>query len=169
MLRDGEETWPLDGSIGEDFEEYPFYLLTQVQNRRARGFVPALEALGLSLSQWRSLAVINQLNGCLMSELSEFTTTDRTTLTRTMDQLVEAGLVERCHSADDRRLVRVELTSAGKACYEAAVAALVDYNAKALAGLSAEEQRLLRSLLQRVLHNIVPDPELFEQLLHFSR
>jgi DNA-binding MarR family transcriptional regulator len=159
----------LDGSVGEGFDEYLFYLLTQVQNRRARGFAPGLEALGLTIPHWRALSTINRLGGCLMSELSDFTTTDRTTLTRTIDQLVESGLIERRTSREDRRLVRVELTEAGRACHGRAVEALVTYNAQALDGLSAEDQRCLRGVLQRMLRNIVSDDELFEQLLHYRR
>jgi len=168
-LRDGCDHGPLDGSIGEEFDEYLFYLITQVQNRRIRNFTPALEVLGLSTAHWRALSTINRLGGCLMSELAEFTTIDRTTLTRTVDQLVEMGLVERHALAEDRRLVRVQLTDTGADTFAKAVKALIIHNADAFSGLSAEELRTLRALLQRVLKNVVKDDVLFPQVLRFRR
>ena len=159
----------LDGSVGEGFDEYLFYLLTQVQNRRVRDFSPMLDAQGLTIAHWRALSTVNRLDGCLMSELAEFTTVDRTTLTRTVDQLVEMGLVEREATAADRRLVRVALTPTGRSVFAKAVDGLLDHNRRALAGFTPEELRTLRALLQRLLRNLVRDDDLFPQVLHFSR
>lgn len=157
----------LDGSIGEGSDEYLGYLFTQVQNRRVKAFTPALEALGLSTPLWRAMSTINRLDGCLMSELAEFTTTDRTTLTRTVDQLVEAGLARRGALAEDRRLVRVELTEKGREIFARAVEALESHNRTALTGFSPPELKQLRMLLQRKLRNVVADDDLFAQVLHF--
>ena len=168
MQKTSEDDW-LDGSIGENFDEYLFYLITQVQNRRVRDFTPALESLGLTISLWRALSTINRLGGCLMSELAEFTTTDRTTLTRSVDQLVELALVERCASPDDRRLVRVELTERGRSVFARSVERLAEHNQRVLGDLSPEDLRALRALLQRLLRSIVKDDALFEQVLNFSR
>lgn len=168
-MRDDFGYPPLDGSIGEGFDEYLFYLITQVHSRRVRDFSPVLETLNLSIAHWRAMSTINRLDGCLMSELSEFTTVDRTTLTRTVDQLVEMGLVARHASADDRRLVKVLLTDQGRALFARAVERLVEHNARALDGLSTEELRTLRGLLQRLLKNIIHDDELFPSILAFSR
>jgi DNA-binding MarR family transcriptional regulator len=162
-------TEQLDGSIGEGFDEYLFYLVTQVQSRRVRNFTPALDALGLSIAHWRALSAINRLGGCLMSELAEFTTVDRTTLTRTVDQLVDCGLVMRSTSADDRRLVRVDLTEQGRSVFAMAMDALVQQHEQTLKGLDPQELRMLRSLLQRILRNLVPNDALFSQVLNFKR
>lgn len=160
---------PIDGSVGEGWDEYLFYLVTQVQNRRVRDFSPTLESVGLTISHWRALSTINRLGGCLMSELAEFTTVDRTTLTRVVDQLVDAGLVQRAHLPDDRRLVRVELTERGGSVFAAAIDGLSTHSAQVLKGLSAEDLRHFRSVMQRIVRNIIPDDDLFRQVLHFSR
>ena len=160
----------LTGDVGEGFDEYIFYLLYQVTNRRNRDFAAPLEALGLTPPLWRAMSTINRLGGCLMSELSEFTTVDRTTLTRVVDQLVKSGWVARGASASDRRQVVVSLTDEGHAVFDRAVEALRDHNAGVLAGLCEEEIRTVRAGLQKVLRNIAGSNEsLFRQLLHFSR
>jgi len=169
LLQTKREVDRLDGSIGEGFDEYLFYLITQVQNRRVRDFTPTLEALGLTISLWRTLSTINRLDGCLMSELAEFTTVDRTTLTRTVDQLVDLELVARCATPDDRRLVRVELTARGRSVFAQSAQQLAQHNRRVLGDLSSQDLRTLRSLLQRLLRNIIEDDALFEQVLAFRR
>lgn len=166
---DGPAPALLDGSIGGEIDEYLFYLVTQVQNRRIRDFAPSLDTLGLSIAHWRALSTINRLEGCLMSELAEFTTIDRTTLTRTVDQLVEMGLVERCTTPDDRRTVRVVLTPHGESVFRTSLDRLRDHNGRILTGFSAEEMRTLRALLQRLLCNIVRDETLYRQVCSYSR
>ncbi len=159
----------LDGAIGEGFDEYLFYLLTQVANRRNRDFAPALEGVGLSIPEWRAMSVMNRLDGCLMSELAEFTTVDRTTLTRTVDQLVRRELVGRRASERDRRQVMVVLTPQGQESFNCAVDALRSYNTRVLHGLSEAEIRVLRGLLQRILMNAVENPQHFQKVLRFER
>jgi DNA-binding MarR family transcriptional regulator len=166
---DSETPTLLDGRIGAGFDEYLFYLLTQIYNRRNRDFAPALEAIGLTIAEWRAMSVVNRLDGCLMSELAEFTTVDRTTLTRTVDQLVKARLVRRGVCPEDRRQVRVTLTDHGHAVFAEAVEALRGHNSHALQGLSEPDLTTLRSLLQRILMNIVDDEARFQQVVTFGR
>ena len=168
-MYDCETPTQLDGSVGEGFDEYLFYLFTQIYNRRNRDFAPELELTGLTIAEWRALSVINRLEGCLMSELAEFTTVDRTTLTRTVDHLVNQGVVVRNVSAADRRQVMVTLTVKGQEIFQQAVEALREHNGRALHGLSEDDLRNLRALLQRVLRNIIVEPERFQQVLRFER
>lgn len=161
---------PLTGDVGEGFDEYVFYLLYQVTNRRNRDFAAPLEALGLTPALWRAMSTINRLGGCLMSELAKFTTVDRTTLTRTVDQLVKAGWVKRGASTTDRRQVVVSLTTEGEAVFAKALEALRRHNESLLSGVEEEELRSIRVGLQKILRNIAgADEELFGKLLNFSR
>ena len=159
----------LDGSIGEGADEYLPYLINQVQTRRMRDLAQSLEVLGLTMSHWRVIGVCQRLGGALMSELAEFTTVDRTTLTRTVDQLVEMQLAERSNLPEDRRQVRVDLTERAKALYTASFGSLVAHNRRLLSGFTPEEARTLRSLLQRLLANMIEDEDLFRQILHYRR
>lgn len=52
-----------------------------------------------------------------MGELSEALNVPMSTATRTIDWLVESGYVERLHDPEDRRVVRVMLSEAGKELY----------------------------------------------------
>jgi DNA-binding MarR family transcriptional regulator len=135
-------------------EEWFFYLLFQTVRRRDQAFGRALEALGLNMPKWRALSVISRLSGCTMNELAEFTTIDRTTLTRTADQLIDAGLVARGGLPGDRRIVRLEMTPAGEKTFEAALVEMRRFNGEALEGISAKDQDYLRKTLRAVIANI---------------
>jgi DNA-binding MarR family transcriptional regulator len=166
---DGEKWSEPDGQVGEGFDEYLFYLFVQTVSRRNRDFAPALDDIGLSMTAWRAISVINRLDGCLMNELAEFTTVDRTTLTRAVDLLVEQGVARRVDAPEDRRQVRVELTGHGRALFDHALGALRTHNRGALQGLSEEDLRTLRALLQRILKNLIPDETLFQKVMRFER
>ena len=135
-------------------EEWFFYLMFQTVRRRDQAFAGALEAMGLNLPKWRAMSVINRLSGCTMNELAEFTTIDRTTLTRTADQLIEAGLVSRGGLPGDRRIVRLAMTPEGERLFNKALQSMRAFNTRALEGVSAEDQDHLRATLRAVLANI---------------
>lgn len=154
---------------GEPPEEWFFYLMFQTVRRRDQAFGAALEALGLNLPKWRALSVISRLAGCTMNELAEFTTIDRTTLTRTADQLIDAGLVARGGHAGDRRIVRLEMTAEGEAIFAAALTEMRRFNSEALTGVSQEDQAHLRATLQVVIANITGSTDRAEAIVDMRR
>lgn len=72
-----------------------------------------LKPLLLNVSRHRALSSIDRLARCTMRELAEFMAVDRTTLTRTLDQLAHAGLVDRTTPREDRCQVVLTLATAG--------------------------------------------------------
>jgi len=150
-------------------EEWFFYLMFQTVRRRDHAFAGALEAMGLNLPKWRALSVISRLSGCTMNELAEFTTIDRTTLTRTADQLIEADLVTRRGLPGDRRIVRLEMTEKGEATFGKALLEMRQFNRKALEGVSAEDQDHLRATLRAVLANITGSDDRAEAIVDMRR
>jgi DNA-binding MarR family transcriptional regulator len=69
----------------------------------------ALRTLGLNVSRYRVLGVLERFGASTMTELSNFTAMQRTTLTRIADQLVAAGWVARSGESRDRRHVVLDL------------------------------------------------------------
>jgi DNA-binding MarR family transcriptional regulator len=66
---------------------------------------------------------------------------DSSTLSRTVDGLVRAGLVERAEDASDRRSLRLTLTPAGRAKVAFIDGTCNRYYADLLAGMSERDQR----------------------------
>jgi DNA-binding MarR family transcriptional regulator len=75
---------------------------------------------------------------------------DRTVMTYLVDDLEQAGLVERRPDPADRRARRVVLTGKGSTAYAAAAARIKDVERAVLGGISDADADLFRELLHRI-------------------
>ncbi len=95
---------------------------------------------GVTLSQCHTLLEL-AASDLSLTGLANALDLDTSTLSRTVDGLVRAGLVDRTEDASDRRLLRVTLTPAGRA----KVASIDDtcnrYYADLLAGMNERDRR----------------------------
>lgn len=172
----GEQADVWDGAGGagsassvDGAPEYFFYLLFQASRRRDLAFGAVLEEMGLSLAKWRAILTINRVPYCSMGELSEFTTIDRTTLTRTIDQLVADQLVQRVSAPGDRRQVQLVLTDRGMSAFAGAIDRLRQFNSRALQNVPVAEATRLLETLQAIVRNLSDDPELAESVVRYAR
>ena len=93
-------------------------------------------------------------DGMAQSELAEELCVQPATLTRSLDRLSKAGLLERRADAEDQRVSRVYLTEAGRALHEPIEQVWQEMDALAFANLTVEERVLLRRLLLQVYANV---------------
>jgi DNA-binding MarR family transcriptional regulator len=149
--------------------EYFFYLLYQAARQRDLLSDKMMKLTGLNIGRWRALAVIRRIENCTMSELALLSAVERTTLTRSVDQLVAYGLVERWTPPSDRRRVNLGLTEKGEAIYGEAVKVLLSNNAGVLDGVDPERVREATRLLQGIVAAQAPDPRSAKDLLSFGR
>lgn len=84
-------------------------------------------------------------------ELMRTTMLSSAGMTKRLDRLVEAGLVERRPDPDDRRGTLVRLTAAGRKAIDGALPAHVANEERLLAPLSGSERRTFDKLLRKVL------------------
>jgi DNA-binding MarR family transcriptional regulator len=150
-------------------QDYIFFLQLFIVRLRNIAMDEALEPLGVNLARHRAMVILDGFQPCTMRELAEFSVIDRTTMTRTVDGLVEAGWVDRARSPQDRREVIVTLTPAGLAKVREGYPVGRTLNRTALDGISEQEQRELVRLTQKVLANLAPDTATRERLLGFKR
>jgi DNA-binding MarR family transcriptional regulator len=158
----------LDGEFPLGPAEYFFYLLFQTQRQRDLALDKALTPTGLNIARWRTLAIVRRIEDCTMTLLARYSTIERTTLTRTVDQLVARGLLERWTPDKDRRQVRLALTEFGETTYGRAVDILKTHNAAALDGVEAASLRQSARVMRRVLRQLVADPALGQDLASFG-
>ena len=149
--------------------EYIAHLLTVITRYRDAQLERILRPMDLSLARYRALLVIKRLGPCTMTELAEFSVVERTTLTRTVDQLVEAGLVSRVSRGEDRRTVRLTATEAGRDLEERAAAMIRTQNRVDLDGIADEDQRAMLRVCESFVANLAPDAEACQRALTFSR
>ncbi len=137
-----------------ELENHPFFWLTQVIGARDRELTQGLKEYGLRVSEWRALAALYARQSCTMSELAELATIDRTTLTRTIDRMEDAGWLSRLADEADMRITRLALTGAGRRMFERLWPEVEMLNAHALAGLSKGQIRELHAILARMRANL---------------
>ena len=89
-----------------------------------------------------------------MGELAELATIDRTTLTRTIDRMQDAGWLSRLADETDMRITRLALTAAGRRMFDRIWPEVQQLNALAVAGLSQTEIQQLRATLERMRANL---------------
>ena len=157
------------GEFPLDAPEYFFYLMFLTNRHREMAFDAALASVGLTLNRWRTLSILRRLTVCTMNELARFSTIDRTTLTRSVDQLVAQGIVIRGGAANDRRKVEIRLTIRGESAYQSALGVLQSFNHMAMTGISVDAQRQIVRSMKVILGNIVPDPGRLYELIEFAR
>ena len=119
-----------------------------------RAFDRRASALGVTRAQWRVLARLSRSDGQRQVDLAEALDLEPITLCRMVDRLAEAGLVERRADAADRRAWRIHLTAKAEPIVESLRALAEKFFGEALAGVSEEEQALVRDVLARVRANI---------------
>ncbi len=137
-----------------DLDRHVFYWLTQVIGARDRELTQGLREFGLRVPEWRALAALHARKRCTMSELADLATIDRTTLTRTVDRMEDAGWLSRIADSEDMRVTRLELTAAGRKLFDKIWPTVARLNELALAGLSKAQIDALRTVLGQMRDNL---------------
>lgn len=146
------------GEFRSDLPEYFFMMLFQVLRRQDLESEKLLKPLGLTYAAWRALFIIERMQPSTMNELARVSTVERTTLTRTLDQLVADGLAERSTPPEDRRQVRICMTRKGIEALDAGKAAIYASQRLVLEGFDETRLREATRLMHDVLARLVDDP-----------
>jgi MarR family transcriptional regulator for hemolysin len=120
----------------------------------SQAFNAALAAEGGSVPIWLTLNALKQGRRSTQLDLARALGIEGPTLTRHLDNMEQAGYVNRARSDVDRRAIGVELTEAGEAAHERMLGAVIAFNRRLQAGLSREDLRQLERLLDRLAENL---------------
>jgi len=122
-------------------------LLEQAQRRVSRALDRALGEVGASAEQWRVLDRLADEEGRPIGELAQHLAMNPPTMTKLIDRMVAAGLVQRIVDAEDNRRVLVVITDAGLALYGKLSTKASAFHADLSETLSAREAAQLSKLL----------------------
>jgi DNA-binding MarR family transcriptional regulator len=107
----------------------------------------------LTYVQWVPLFKLLMCEGTTSATLAREISIDPAALTRSLHRLEIKGLIRRDRSTQDRRIVHLSLTDAGREVVQHVPGVLAEVLNGHLQGFSAEEWTLMLKLLQRMLHN----------------
>lgn len=119
----------------------------------SRAFAAALAEAGGTLPTWLILLELKRERRRTQQELARAVGIEGATLTRHLDALEDAGLVERVPHPDDRRATRVELTENGEKMFQRLRRAAAAFDRRLRDGFSDDELAELRGLLERLRTN----------------
>jgi DNA-binding MarR family transcriptional regulator len=125
----------------------PTVLLTQLGWSTFRRLTPDL--LGMTLKQYFALRQLRDEGRMSQSSLCSAMNVDANYMTLMLNDLEDAGWVERKRDPSDRRRHIVELTADGLEAIDLAERGIDGMEGEILGGLSGEERATLRDLLER--------------------
>ena len=108
------------------------------------------DRFGLSVPEWRVMAVLGRYTGISAAEVAARTAMDKVAVSRAVSRLLEAGRIRRRFANADRRRSILELSSAGRRIYRRLTPILLRYQQDLLAALDDRERQQLDRILTRL-------------------
>lgn len=132
-------------------DEFIPFRLSFTSNLVSDTIARAYEALfGLSIPEWRLVAVVAETGGVTQQEIGRRTRMDKVVVSRAAAALVTRGLMAREANAEDRRSHLLRLTEAGRALYGAVAPQALALEARIFAAFTPEELAELKAMLRRI-------------------
>lgn len=108
------------------------------------------EGYGLSVADWRVMAVLGLAQPLTQKEICARTRMDKVQVSRAVSRLLETGTLDRVVDDADRRRAHLRLSARGEAIYAEVAPATLDWETRLLEGFSAEERRALDALMAKL-------------------
>lgn len=146
LLNEIQQTKPFRSS----YEEALLNILrtaSLLSDDSARLFKP----FGITSAQYNVLRILkgSESEGLCRNEVRDRMLTRMPDMTRMLDRMEEAGLVERLRDADDRRHVTTHITAAGKKILRDLEPVVVERQRKMLGHMNEKDLKALTELLTR--------------------
>ncbi len=118
-----------------------------VSDRIARTYV---SLFGLTIPEWRLIAVIAEVEAITQAEIGERTRMDKVTVSRAAIALVERGLLARAPNPGDKRSHHLSLTAAGRDLYSSVSPKALELERTIFSRFSEEELENFVAMLRRI-------------------
>lgn len=134
-----------------DLEHFLPYRLSVLSNRVSDAIAQQYsDRFGLSIPEWRIMAVLGGTPGFSARDVAERTAMDKVQVSRAVESLVRARRVARTEDAQDGRISRLALTAKGRAIYDEVVPLALHLEEVFLSALKPDERRLLDALIAKL-------------------
>ena len=133
-------------------EHFVPYRLSVLTNIVSMSIAEAYEReFGLSIPQWRVVAVLARYPDLSAIEVAERTAMDKVAVSRAVQGLLARRRLLRTYDSGDRRRTRLRLSAAGQSVYTRVAPLALSYEKKLLDALSPTDRRALDRLLGRLV------------------
>lgn len=138
----------------DDLQSYIGYLMIQIMKAHRGLAEQEITPLGLYVGQEMVLFRLWEEDGLTLTQLTERLGVEPPTVTKMIERMSNAGLVEKHKDEHDARVSRVYLTEQSRALETHVKTAWSKLETITLKGLSDVELALLRRMLQQILENL---------------
>lgn len=150
---DAEKQHPTVSAL--DLESFLPYRLIRLSHAISRGIAAGYQLeFGISIAEWRVLAVIARFPDSSASQLAEHTGIDKVAMHRAVRALQQRHLITSAKPAHDRRRQHLQLTSDGQQLHAAIAPRVLEFEQRLLTPLSAADEQRLHALLQQLEHSV---------------
>jgi DNA-binding MarR family transcriptional regulator len=134
-----------------DLRAFLPYRLSVLTNRLSRKLAALYsERFGLTIAEWRAMAVLGQTPGLSADGVGRGTEMDKVSVSRAVGRLLDKGYLERSYAEDDKRRSVLTLSPEGYAVYAQIVPLARDFEAQLKTYLTDAERLQLLSLLGKL-------------------
>ncbi len=134
-----------------ELEDFLPYRLSVLSNTVSAAIAEAYsERFGLTIPEWRVMAVLGRFPGISAAEVAERTAMDKVAVSRAVSRLLDSARIRRSFADADRRRSILNLSAAGRRIHQRIAPILLQYEAELLSALDADERRQLETMLARL-------------------
>ena len=144
-------TVPQSATPALDLEQFLPYRLSVLSNTVSTALAGAYaRRFGLTIPQWRIIAVLARSPGLSAAAVAERTAMDKVAVSRALAGLTRTGRVRRALAQNDRRRSVLTLTARGREAYARIVPYALEYERRLMAELAPAEQTAFHAVLSRL-------------------
>jgi DNA-binding MarR family transcriptional regulator len=134
-----------------DLDHFMPYRLSVLSNRVSSAIANEYsERFGLTIPEWRVMAVLGGTPKLSAREVAERTAMDKVQVSRAVARLLRAKRIQRAPDNRDGRVTRLNLSSRGRAIYDEIVPLALHLEEQFLTALSTSERRTLDQLMTKL-------------------
>jgi DNA-binding MarR family transcriptional regulator len=135
-----------------DLERFLPYRLSVLSNVVSSAIADAYRRrFGLSIPEWRVIAVLSRHPGVSAAQVAELTRMDEVAVSRAVSRLLRAGRIVRSVAAEDRRRSVLSVSDAGVAVYREVAPLALRLERDLLDGLTPAQRATLDRVIDRLL------------------
>lgn len=126
------------------------YRIVALGDRLSRRLARAYAGEGVTIPEWRVLAVVSQKERMAARDVVAMTPLDKMAVSRAVAALEEKDLVRRMEDPDDRRVAILSLSPRGREVFLRIARLALEFEKALLDDLSPAERRQLQTTLSRL-------------------
>ena len=131
-----------------ELETFLPYRLSVLSNTLSQAIARVYDKrFGLSVTEWRTMAVLGHCADLSAREVAERTAMDKVAISRALARLLDKNLIERGTAANDKRRSMLRLSVEGWKIYDQVAPLALEHEQRLLAHLSTDEREWLARIL----------------------